>query len=78
MDLRTLAHQLVSDRAAWDDPQVTRVVYCTARISGSDNPAGQREQDVYLRALLAHRAVDEIAMGTYVARVTTAPLATRR
>ena len=78
LDLRALADRLVSRRAGWDNPQVTRIVYCTARISGADNPVGQREQDVYLRALRAHGAVDVLAMGTYVARVTTAPLATRR
>lgn len=78
LDLRSLGTRLVAGREGWDDPQVTRVVYCTARISGSDNPVGQREQDVYLRALRAHGAIDELAMGTYVARVATAPLAVRR
>lgn len=77
LDLRSLATRLVTGRG-WDDPEVTRVVYCTARVSGADNPVGQREQDVYLRALRAHGAVDELALGTYVTRVATAPLATRR
>jgi hypothetical protein len=77
LDLRALAARLVAGRG-WDDPEVTRVVYCTARISGADNPVGQREQDVYLRALRAHGAVDELALGTYVARVAAAPLAVRR
>lgn len=78
LDLRALATRLVAHQSPWVDPRVTRVVYCTARISGADNPVGQREQDVYLRALRTHGAVDELAMGSYVARVATAPLATRR
>lgn len=78
LDLRALAERLVEERSGWSGARVTRLVYCTARISGADNPTGQREQDVYLRALQAHRSVDEIAMGTYVSRVATAPLATRR
>lgn len=77
LDLRALAQRVVSPRAGWAGADVTRVVYCTARISGADNPVGQREQDVYLRALVAHGSVDEVAMGTYVTRVATAPLATR-
>lgn len=78
LDLRALSERLVGAAQAWSAPEVTRVVYCTARISGADNPDGQRDQDTYLRALVAHGSVDEIAMGTYVSRVATAPLATRR
>lgn len=78
LDLRSLAQRLVAGRDDWPGAEVVRVVYCTARISGADNPSGQRDQDVYLRALQTGGAVDELAMGTYVSRVTTAPLATRR
>lgn len=76
LDLRSLAEGLVSARSGWANAQVHRVVYCSARISGASNPVGSREQDVYLRALQQSGAIDELAMGTYVARVATAPLAT--
>jgi hypothetical protein len=52
------------------------VVYCTARISGRDNPTGANEQDTYLRALQKAKSVDTLAMGSYAHRTTTAPLAT--
>jgi hypothetical protein len=77
LDLRALSERLlVGPGAPWASASIERVVYCTARISGADNPVGQREQDIYLRALQRHGAVDELAMGNYVARVATAPLAT--
>jgi hypothetical protein len=52
------------------------VTYCTARRSGIDNPKGQQEQDVYLRALARSGSVDTFSYGNYVNRVATAPLAT--
>ncbi|MFD6155642.1 NYN domain-containing protein [Nocardia sp. NPDC060256] len=52
------------------------MVYCTARISGRDNPVGANEQDVYLRALQLAKSIDELSLGSYVHRATTAPLAT--
>lgn len=76
IDLRRLSERIIAARSHWDSPEVTRVVYCTARISGADNPVGQREQDVYLRALQRSGVVDELAMGNYVTRTATAPLAT--
>lgn len=71
IDLRKLANQL----AGWPDSTVTHVVYCTARISGADNPSGAADQDVYIKALLAAKAVDLIEYGSYVSRVKRAPLA---
>ncbi|MGN8050385.1 NYN domain-containing protein [Curtobacterium sp. 22159] len=78
LDLRALSERvLAGPGACWvDDPEVERVVYCTARVNGADNVGGQRDQDTYLRALHRHGAVDEAAMGQYVSRVATAPLAT--
>lgn len=73
IDLRALSTKLV---AGWDGARVARIVYCTARISGADNPSGARDQDIYLKALLHAGAVDHIEYGTYVARVKQAPLAT--
>ena len=76
LDLRALAAGLVVQQSGWTDAIVERVVYCTARISGVDNPTGPQDQDAYLRALKSARSVDVIEFGTYVSRVATAPLAT--
>jgi hypothetical protein len=57
-------------------PIIATITYCTARVSGASNPIGQREQDVYLRALERSGSVTQISYGNYVARVATAPLAT--
>ena len=77
LDLRGLAADLVGRRSSWADAEVTRVVYCTARVDGVSNPSGQADQDVYLKALVAAGSVDHIEYGTYVARVRTAPLAVK-
>ncbi|UOE44039.1 NYN domain-containing protein [Agromyces larvae] len=76
LDLRLLARGLIARQSSWTDAEVDRVVYCTARISGASNQSGQRDQDVYIRALRAAGSVDEVALGNYVTRVGTAPLAT--
>lgn len=77
LDLRALAADLVARRTDWRGARVARVVYCTARIDGVDNPDGQRDQGVYLNALLASGSVDFIEFGYYVSRVKYAPLAVR-
>ncbi len=76
LDLRSLAGDLIAEHSHWDDPVIQTVTYCTARISGASNPTGQREQDVYLRALEQSGSASTISYGSYVARVATAPLAT--
>lgn len=76
LDLRKLAESLVTQNSQWVDASVDHVVFCTARISGASNPEGQREQDVYLRALEQSRSTTLISYGNYVSRVATAPLAT--
>lgn len=79
LDLRALAQQLIVTHSGWQTVTDLRVVYCTARIkSDASNPqaAGPGEQHVYLRALEASGSVDVIALGNYVSRVSTAPLAT--
>lgn len=70
-----LSSNLVSTHSGWPTAEVVRVVYCTARVSGASNPSGQRNQDVYLRALKSAGVVDELALGNYVSRTATAPLA---
>lgn len=62
---------------AWDQASVDRVVYCTARVAGVQNPSAQVDQDIYLKALVATSAVDHIEYGKYQSRVKVAPLATR-
>ncbi|WP_447005042.1 NYN domain-containing protein [Saccharothrix isguenensis] len=74
---RTLATTLVAERVNWTGAHIERVVYCTARIDAADAPAAYVDQDVYLKALVAARAVDHIEFGQYVARAKQAPLASQ-
>ena len=67
---------MMAAHSRWQDPIIDTVTYCTARVSGASNPVGQREQDVYLRALERSGSVTQISYGNYVARVATEPLAT--
>jgi hypothetical protein len=77
LDVRQMTEGVVARASGWESATINRVVYCTARVRGADNPAGQQAQDSYLRALKSSRSVDVIEEGTYVARVATAPLAIR-
>lgn len=77
LDLRALAGRLVGNHSTWTSTTLDRIVYCTARISGADNPTGSREQDAYLTALGNATVVDHIEYGNYVNRVSSAPLATK-
>lgn len=74
LDLRALATTLADMR--WAGSAIESIVYCTARVSGRDNPSGASDQDAYLKALAAVGSVDLIEYGYYVSRVKTAPLAT--
>lgn len=62
--------------ALWPGASISRLVYCTARVSGVDDPTSPQDQDRYLRALELSGAVDEIEYGKFIARVRTSPLAT--
>lgn len=75
LDIKALALHLITEYSQWESSQIEKVTYCTARISGASNPEGQREQDVYLRALERSGSATHIAFGNYVARIATAPLA---
>ncbi len=77
LDLRKLAGSIVAAHPQWSNAQVSRVVYCTAPISGADNRSGATDQEIYLRALRAANAVDEVEMGRYVTKLVKAPLAVR-
>jgi hypothetical protein len=77
LNVRALACSLIAEQSTlWPNAEITRLVYCTARISGSTNPSGAADQDVYLKALLATSSVDHVEYGTYVSRVIKRPLAT--
>ncbi|MGI8647980.1 MAG: hypothetical protein ACR2JX_07130 [Mycobacteriales bacterium] len=76
LDVKNLTADLVATRSLWNGAVIENVTYCTARISGAGNMNGQREQDVYLRALNRSGSATRISYGNYVARVATAPLAT--
>lgn len=78
LDIRSLAETLVYERLDWSAAQVTRVIYCTARVDATESPSSFADQDVYLKALTAVGSVDHIEYGTYVARVKSAPLAVRQ
>ncbi|SNY87378.1 hypothetical protein SAMN04244553_4322 [Nocardia amikacinitolerans] len=72
LDVRALAESL----CGWQGSAITRVVYCTARVDAGDNPSAYADQDVYLKALRAHRSIDTLELGRYVAWPKVAPLAT--
>lgn len=77
LDLRALVATVIAKQPDWPGTGIERIVYCTARIDARDNPSGHGDQDVYLKALLAARSVDQIEYGEYVNRVRFAPLARR-
>ena len=70
LDVRALVEPL----AGWPGSQVTRVVYCTARVDPLDSPGANLDQSIYLDALLASRSVDVIAEGRYVSWAKAEPL----
>lgn len=76
LDLRKLADRLLINNSGWSNATVSHLVFCTARITGATNTNGARHQDIYLRALTRTNSVDELSMGNYVTRTSTAPLAT--
>lgn len=75
LDVRALAESLLTPSWRARGARIERVVYCTARLSGNDNPRAPAEQDVYLRALRSHGSVDHIEFGAFVSRVKAAPVA---
>lgn len=77
IDIRSLVTAKLP--TAWIErgAKVERVVYCTARATGHDDPDLPRRQDAYLRALELSGSVDHIEYGTFVRGVRISPLATR-
>lgn len=78
LDVRAMVEDVIRSRAPWQGPFETRVVFCTARIRGNQHkPSSQRDQDTYLRALVASGTVDHMEFGNYVERTAVSPLATQ-
>lgn len=75
LDVRSFAQHIIDLQGSWEDAQVVRVVYCTARVDSTTNPSAFADQDVYLKALQNSKTVDWIEYGTYVARAKKALLA---
>lgn len=71
LDVRSLATSL----CGWRDAQIARVVYCTAQVDPSDSASAYTDQDVYLKALREHGAIDVLELGRYVAWPKLVPLA---
>lgn len=77
LDIRALAESIIGERKNWPGAAIEQVTYCTARIDAASNPSGHADQDIYLRALDATGATDNIHCGRYVTRLEYRPLATR-
>lgn len=77
LDIRAMVSDLVADRRDWSGAEISRIVYCTARINQGLNPRGYAEQDAYLRALAESGSVNHIEFGKYVTGTRARPLAVR-
>lgn len=76
LDLRKLSHRLLEQRSGWPAATELKVVYCTARVSGFEDPQLPIDQDAYIRALVSANSVDVIEFGFFNHSVSLAPLAT--
>ncbi len=74
LDLKGLSTELLPP--SWLSGEISRIVFCTARVDPGSDPSSAADQDVYLKALKASGSVDIIEYGYYVSRVKRAPLAT--
>jgi hypothetical protein len=77
LDIRALTNELLAERWAPRGAAITRIVYCTARVSGAEDPTSPTDQDIYIRALRHHHSVTHVTLGSFVSRVKMAPLAER-
>jgi hypothetical protein len=66
LDIRVMAARVVGRVASWRTAHIDRIVYCTAIIDAASNQSGFTDQDVYLKALVAAKSVNELPYGTYV------------
>ena len=77
LDIRSLVADALPPTWRADGAAIERVVDRTARVGGIDDPSTPRDQNVYLRGLLASGSVDHIEYGNFVRRVEPALLAVR-
>jgi uncharacterized LabA/DUF88 family protein len=76
LDLRSLTASILPGSWRAAGATVERLVYCTARVDGVEDPSSPTDQDAYVRALTVHGSVDHIEYGNFVRRAKVAPLAT--
>lgn len=74
LDVRALSADLIHP-AHWPGATVSRVVYCTAPVSGQDDPSAAHDQNIYVTALRQSGTVDHVELGKYIDKVRIAPLA---
>lgn len=77
LDLRKLSQRLLEQQSGWPPSNDLRIVYCTARVSGAENPNTPLDQDTYIRALTEMKSVDHIEFGNFKQRISLAPLANK-
>lgn len=71
LDIRAL----VTNLCRWPGFTIERIVYCTAYVDQTDNPAAYADQSVYIKALREHGSIDVLELGRYVAWPKKLPLA---
>ncbi len=78
LDLRKLGERLVRQNKSWrlQGAEVANVVYCTAFVSGRENPHKRNRQDRYVAALTSQKSYDIFEEGKFFASVRSAPLGT--
>lgn len=74
LDVRSLIESVLPQAWLTQGAALSRVVYCTARVSGARDPSSVADQNVYIRALRASASVDAIEFGNFVSRAKFAPL----
>lgn len=77
VDIRRLIESALPSAWLNQGATISRVVYCTARATGHEDPDLPKRQDAYIRALEESGSVDLIEFGTFVRGLRTPPLAIR-
>lgn len=74
LDVRALIDSILPGVWRAQGASLSRVIYCTALVSGARDPTSPTDQNVYIRALKASGSVDEVEYGNFVSRAKFAPL----
>lgn len=79
LDLRALVRHVLNLRTdpRWNQAVIVNMVYCTAMVSGRDDPSSPADQERYLSALAATGSVDIVEKGNYIEKVVTRPCAAK-